>query len=51
MFWGVFTGVFSSMFIAPAILLYIRHRWPLHGHLAPKARHSSEKREPVATGR
>ena len=28
MFFGVFTGVFSSMFIAPVLLLYIRQRWP-----------------------
>ena len=28
MFFGVFTGVFSSMFIAPVALLYIRRRWP-----------------------
>lgn len=28
MFFGVFTGTFSSMFIAPVALLYIRRRWP-----------------------
>ena len=28
MFWGVFTGIFSSMYIAPAILMFIRKRWP-----------------------
>lgn len=28
MFWGVFTGIFSSMYIAPAVLMYIRGRWP-----------------------
>lgn len=31
MFWGVFTGIFSSMYIAPAILMYIRKRWPARG--------------------
>lgn len=32
MFWGVSTGIFSSMFIAPSVLLYIRKRWPAeHG--------------------
>ncbi len=28
MFWGIFTGIFSSMYIAPAMLMYIRERWP-----------------------
>lgn len=28
MFWGIFTGIFSSMYIAPAVLMYIRNRWP-----------------------
>ncbi len=28
MFWGIFTGIFSSMYIAPAVLMYIRKRWP-----------------------
>jgi preprotein translocase subunit SecF len=31
MFFGVFTGVFSSMFIAPVVLMYIRRRWPVEG--------------------
>ncbi|NOT09898.1 MAG: protein translocase subunit SecF [Gemmatimonadales bacterium] len=31
MFFGIFTGVFSSMFIAPALLHYIRRRWPPSG--------------------
>jgi len=31
MFFGIFTGVFSSMFIAPVVLLYIRQRWPAEG--------------------
>ncbi len=29
MFWGVGTGIFSSMYIAPAILMFIRKRWPV----------------------
>ena len=45
MFFGVFTGIFSSMFIAPAVLLYIRERWPLSAAVAPK-----QHRAP-ATGR
>ena len=36
MFFGVFTGIFSSMFIAPAVLLYIRERWPLSAAVAPR---------------
>jgi preprotein translocase subunit SecF len=28
MFFGVFTGTFSSIFIAPPVLLYIERRWP-----------------------
>jgi preprotein translocase subunit SecF len=31
MFFGVFTGIFSSMVIAPVALMYIRRRWPLEG--------------------
>jgi preprotein translocase subunit SecF len=31
MFFGVFTGIFSSMFIAPVALMYIRRRWPIEG--------------------
>jgi preprotein translocase subunit SecF len=28
MFFGVFTGTFSSIFIAPPVLLFIERRWP-----------------------
>lgn len=28
MFFGVFTGTFSSIFIAPPVLMYIERRWP-----------------------
>jgi preprotein translocase SecF subunit len=31
MLFGVFTGIFSSMFIAPVALMYIRRRWPIQG--------------------
>jgi preprotein translocase SecF subunit len=31
MFFGVFTGIFSSMFIAPVALMYIRRKWPMKG--------------------
>ena len=31
MLFGVFTGIFSSMFIAPVALMYIRRRWPVGG--------------------
>jgi preprotein translocase subunit SecF len=40
MFFGVFTGTFSSIFIASPVLMEIEKRWPgelARGHLAPKA--------------
>lgn len=46
MFFGVFTGIFSSMFIAPVLLLYIRRRWPLARAAAPKG---GVAKRPVAT--
>lgn len=46
MFWGVSTGIFSSMFIAPSMLHYIRKRWPAeHGARA------SAKSSPSAPGK
>jgi preprotein translocase subunit SecF len=36
MFFGVFTGIFSSMYIAPSMLMLIRRRWPLAGQ-APRS--------------
>lgn len=36
MFFGVFTGIFSSMFIAPVLLMYIRRRWPAANTAAPR---------------
>lgn len=50
MFFGVFTGVFSSMFIAPAVLMYIRGRWPMTGGAAPRASHKSPERKPQPVG-
>jgi preprotein translocase subunit SecF len=35
MFWGVSTGIFSSIFIAPSVLMFIRRRWPAPGHAHP----------------
>ena len=40
MFFGVFTGTFSSIYIASPVLMEIEKRWPgelARGHLAPKA--------------
>jgi len=37
MFWGVFTGIFSSMYIAPAVLMYIRKRWPARAVVVRRA--------------
>jgi preprotein translocase subunit SecF len=50
MFFGVFTGIFSSMFIAPAMLLYIRRRWPPIGAAAPRSTRAPAGRaaQPVA---
>jgi preprotein translocase subunit SecF len=50
MFFGVFTGIFSSMFIAPAILMYIRRRWPLTGGAMPRAPHAPAGRKPQPVG-
>jgi preprotein translocase subunit SecF len=55
MFFGVFTGTFSSIYIASPVLMYIEHKWPgadARGvRQAAKAAGSGEKREPVTTGR
>ena len=51
MFFGVFTGIFSSMFIAPVALLYIRRRWPAVRRRRPAkapARPAGQKAQPVA---
>jgi preprotein translocase subunit SecF len=50
MFFGVFSGIFSSMFIAPVALLYIRRRWPRFGKTPAKApaRPAGQKAQPVA---
>jgi preprotein translocase SecF subunit len=40
MFFGVFTGTFSSIYIASPVLMAIEKRWPgalAKGHLAPQA--------------
>jgi preprotein translocase subunit SecF len=51
MFFGVFTGTFSSIYIASPVLMYIEHKWPgadARGvRTAAKAAGSSEKREVV----
>jgi preprotein translocase subunit SecF len=55
MFFGVFTGIFSSMYIAPSLLLYIRKRWPsMHGAsvaarpAAPVAKAPTRKAQPTS---
>jgi preprotein translocase subunit SecF len=45
MFWGVSTGIFSSMFIAPSMLLYIRKRWPAQKPPKAAARPSAPSRK------
>jgi preprotein translocase subunit SecF len=50
MFFGVFTGTFSSIYIASPVLMAVEKRWPgqlARGHLAPKATAAA----PVAGGR
>lgn len=37
MFFGVFTGLLSSMFIAPVALMYIRRKWPVAGSRGVRA--------------
>jgi preprotein translocase subunit SecF len=48
MFFGVFTGTFSSIYIASPVLLYIETRWP--GAQARGLRHTSAA-APVPAGR
>lgn len=51
MFFGVFTGTFSSIYIASPVLMWIEHKWPgadARGvRQAARAAGSSEKREAV----
>ncbi len=47
MFWGVGTGLFSSMFIAPALLRMIRRRWPIQ-KVAVRSRGSAARRASTA---
>jgi preprotein translocase subunit SecF len=54
MLFGVFTGTFSSIYIASPVLMAIEQRWPgpaARGHLAPKkAATSSPTRKPQTVG-
>jgi preprotein translocase subunit SecF len=54
MLFGVFTGTFSSIYIASPVLMAIEQRWPgpaARGHLAPKkAAPSSPTRKPQTVG-
>jgi preprotein translocase subunit SecF len=51
MFFGVFTGTFSSIYIASPVLMWVEHKWPgadARGvRQAAKAAGAGEKREPV----
>jgi preprotein translocase subunit SecF len=55
MFFGVFVGTFSSIYIASPLLMAIEKRWPgpaARGHLAPaKATPPSSSRKPQPAGR
>jgi preprotein translocase subunit SecF len=54
MFFGVFTGTFSSIYIAAPVLMAIEKRWPgpaARGHLAPrKAPTPAPSRKPQTVG-
>jgi preprotein translocase subunit SecF len=54
MLFGVFTGTFSSIYIASPVLMAIEKRWPgpaARGHLAPKkAPSSAPSRKPQTVG-
>jgi preprotein translocase SecF subunit len=50
MLFGVFTGIFSSMFIAPVALMYIRRRWPLLGGTRVKSAVPSRPANPAVRG-
>jgi preprotein translocase subunit SecF len=54
MFFGVFTGTFSSIYIASPVLMAIEKRWPgpaARGHLAPKkAAPATPSRKPQTVG-
>jgi preprotein translocase subunit SecF len=49
MFFGVFTGTFSSIYIASPVLMWIEHKWPGADARGVKqgTKHSAEKRETV----
>jgi len=49
MFFGVFTGTFSSIYIASPVLLYIEQRWP--GAHARGLRHLAQPTPPAPGGR
>jgi preprotein translocase subunit SecF len=51
MAFGIFTGTFSSVYVAGALLLYIEHRWPRRsGESKGTARALAEgRREQVGT--
>jgi preprotein translocase subunit SecF len=55
MFFGVFVGTFSSIYIASPLLMAIEKRWPgpaARGHLGPtKAAAPASSRKPQAVGR
>jgi preprotein translocase subunit SecF len=54
MFFGVFTGTFSSIYIASPVLMWIEHRWPgaeARGVKGAGARPAGAPREQVGAGR
>ncbi len=51
MFFGVFTGTFSSIFIAAPVLLYIERRWPGADARAVRARAAAQQQASSGTRR
>jgi preprotein translocase subunit SecF len=52
MFFGVFTGTFSSIYIASPVLMWIEHKWPGADARGVKvAPHAGSTRQPVEAGR
>jgi len=47
MFFGVFSGIFSSMYIAPSVLMLIREKWPQDGHKAVKPAAAGARMSPA----
>jgi preprotein translocase subunit SecF len=50
MTFGIFTGTFSSIYVAGALLLYIEHRWPREQDKGTSRALAAERREGAGAG-